>query len=146
MPTKRKGFKITKTTQKEERYIQNQIINFNNQKVPLTQKPKFIYLNHTLKNDKGKIVGGILACMYCWKCVQVEVLWVDEKYRKQGYGTLLLKKVEAEAKKKGGKIIHLDTFDFQAKDFYLKHGYKLFGTLEGCPPKHKRFYLKKHLK
>ena len=45
----------------------------------------------------------------------------------------------------GAYLSHLDTFDFQAKDFYLKHGYEIFGTLENCPPNHNRYYLKKAL-
>lgn len=48
-------------------------------------------------------------------------------------------------KEKGGKLVHLDTFDFQAKDFYLKNGYEVFGVLEDCPKGHKRYYLKKNI-
>ncbi len=57
----------------------------------------------------------------------------------------MLNKVEAEAKSIGAKLIHLDTFDFQAKDFYLKYGYKIFGVLNNCPPGHERYYMKKTL-
>jgi hypothetical protein len=39
----------------------------------------------------------------------------------------------------------LDTFDFQARGFYERNGYELFGTLDDCPPGHKRYYLKKAL-
>jgi ADP-ribose pyrophosphatase YjhB (NUDIX family) len=39
----------------------------------------------------------------------------------------------------------LDTFDFQAKDFYLKHGYDIFGVLGNCPPGHERYYMRKNL-
>ena len=46
---------------------------------------------------------------------------------------------------KGAKLIHLDTFDFQAKEFYEKQGYIVFGILENCPEKHYRYYLKKVL-
>lgn len=53
--------------------------------------------------------------------------------------------VEKSAIKKGCELIHLDTFDFQAKDFYLKYGYEIFGVLEDCPEKHKRYYSKKHI-
>ena len=38
----------------------------------------------------------------------------------------LLNKVESEAKAIGATLAHLDTFDFQAKDFYIKHGYEVF--------------------
>ena len=60
-------------------------------------------------------------------------------------GSLLLERVEKEAQAMGVSLSHLDTFDFQAKDFYLKHGYEIFGVLENCPPGHNRFYLKKSL-
>ena len=49
-------------------------------------------------------------------------------------------------REKGCHLIHLDTFDFQAKDFYIKHGYEVFGVLDECPKKHKRYYLKKLIK
>ena len=39
----------------------------------------------------------------------------------------------------------LKTFDFQAKEFYLKHGYEVFGVLEDCPADHQRYYLKKKI-
>lgn len=58
----------------------------------------------------------------------------------------MLNKIEEEAKEAGVELIHLDTFDFQAKEFYLKHGYEVFGTLENCPLDHKRYYMKKNLK
>lgn len=59
--------------------------------------------------------------------------------------SLLLEEVENDAKSKGAKLIHLDTFDFQAKEFYEKQGYIVFGILENCPEKHYRYYLKKVL-
>lgn len=46
---------------------------------------------------------------------------------------------------KGCNLVHLDTFDFQAKDFYLKHGYEVFGVLDDCPMEHKRYYMKKNI-
>jgi GNAT superfamily N-acetyltransferase len=69
--------------------------------------------------------------MYCWRTVQIESLWVDPRYRSKGYGSTLLRKVEEEAHKRGCSLIHLDTFDFQAKDFYLAHAYEVFGVLDG---------------
>jgi len=41
--------------------------------------------------------------------------------------------------------IILDTFDFQAKDFYTKQGYEVFGILDNCPEGHKRYYMKKNI-
>ena len=83
--------------------------------------------------------------MYCWDCADVDALWVSEQYRRTGLGKKLLLQVEAKARKKGARLIHLDTFDFQARGFYESQGYEVFGVLEDCPAEHKRYYLKKLL-
>ena len=77
--------------------------------------------------------------------VAVGDLFVDKNHRRKDLGSKLLQHVENEARDFGATLSHLDTFDFQAKDFYLKHGYEIFGTLEDCPPGHERYYLKKKL-
>ena len=87
----------------------------------------------------------INSLMYCWGMLYIDVLFVDESHRGQQLGNLLLSKVESEAKSMGASLSHLDTFDWQAKDFYLKKGYEVFGILEGCPKGHKRYYMKKTL-
>jgi ribosomal protein S18 acetylase RimI-like enzyme len=51
----------------------------------------------------------------------IDVLWVKEESRGDGYGSALLEEMEKIAKEKGCKLVHLDTFDFQAKDFYERH-------------------------
>jgi len=58
---------------------------------------------------------------------------------------MLLQHVEALAKGSGCYLSQLDTFDFQAQDFYLKHDYIVFGVLENAPKGHRRFYMKKDL-
>lgn len=49
---------------------------------------------------------------------------MEENVRKQGYGTKLLDAAESEAIKNGCIFSLLDTWDFQAEDFYLKNGYE----------------------
>lgn len=71
--------------------------------------------------------------LYCWNCLYIDVLWAKEEFRKEGYGSVFLNEVEKIAKEKGCKLIHLDTFDFQGKDFYIKNGYEVFGVLDDCP-------------
>lgn len=100
--------------------------------------------NYIVK-DSGTILAGIRSCFYLEKCVVITVLFVEEQHRHKGLGSLLLNKIETEAKAAGVSLIHLDTFDFQAKDFYLKNGYEIFAVLDNCPPSHKRYYMKKTL-
>lgn len=76
------------------------------------------------------MLGGITATVYCWKVLCVDVLSVSENHRGKGVGSALLRTVEGEARQMGCSLAHLDTFDFQAKSFYLKHGYEIFGELQ----------------
>lgn len=61
---------------------------------------------------------------------------MEESHRLKGLGTLLLNQVEADVRAMGAKMSHLDKFNHQAKYFYLKHGYEIFGVLENCPAEH----------
>lgn len=118
---------------------------YNFSRDPMTQKEPLVDMSVQLADEEGKIVAGILASMYGWGCVRVDVLWVADGYRKEGLGSRLLMELEKKARQENVTLIHLDTFDFQARDFYLKNGYELFGVLKDCPKGHERYYLKKDL-
>jgi GNAT superfamily N-acetyltransferase len=139
------SYVIEESTREEYALINEGIVQYNLSKVPFTQEPSFIAINRVVKGVSGEILAGINSLLYCWNCLYIDVLWVKEKYRKEGYGSVLLSEVEKIAKEKGCKLIHLDTFDFQAKDFYLRHGYEIFGVLDDCPIEHKRYYMKKRI-
>lgn len=136
---------IEKSKKEECDLVDKGIVEYNLSKVPFPQEKAFIPLNRVIKDKDGNILAGINSLLYCWNCLYVDVLWVKEEFRKEGYGSILLNEVEKIAKEKGCKLIHLDTFDFQAKDFYIKHGYEVFGILDQCPENHKRYFLKKNI-
>lgn len=139
------GFDIAISNEKETQCVDDKIIAFNRIHAPFTQDNHFVSLNFHIKNESGRVIAGINSLMYCWGMLYIDVLFVEDSYRDQNLGSLFLKKVETESKSMGATLCHLDTFDWQAKDFYLKHGYEMFGVLDGCPPGHKRYYMKKVL-
>ena len=77
--------------------------------------------------------------------LEIKILWVKEGYRKKGVGSQILKHTEAIAIQKGAEIAMLDTFDFQAEQFYLKNGYQAIGEIKDFPKGHKRIYFSKKL-
>lgn len=97
-----------------------------------------------LKDDLGNIFGGIQAFLGS-ESIYIELLWIEGNLQKQGYGTQLLDTAEQEAVKNGCSFSAVDTFDFQAEEFYLKHGYERIGELKNCWLGHSKLFLRKNL-
>ena len=89
-------------------------------------------------------MGGVIGATY-WDWFQLDLMWVKEELRGHGYGRRLLTLAENEARRRGARHVHLDTFSFQAPGFYEKCGYQVFGVLQDYPAGHQRFYLAKEL-
>jgi len=105
---------------------------------------KFQRLCFVLHTPDREIVGGVLGEIY-WGWFHLDLLWVKDDLRGRGYGRRLLIAAEKEAQQRGAKNVFLDTFSFQAPDFYKKHGYKVFGKLGDFPTGHQRYFLTKQL-
>jgi GNAT superfamily N-acetyltransferase len=60
----------------------------------------------------------------------LEELWVDERYRHQGIGSMIIREVERIAREKGCRVVTLGTASYMARPFYEKHGYTVFSTLK----------------
>lgn len=91
-----------------------------------------------------EIIGGVIGIVY-WDWLCVDLMWLKDEFRGRGYGHRLLTAIEDEARLRGAKHVHLDTFSFQAPEFYKQHGYRVFGELQDFPPGHTRYYLTKDL-
>jgi len=75
--------------------------------------------------------------------LHIETLFVPESLRGRGVGRELMRQAEDEAIRRGCLGVWLDTFSFQARGFYERLGYSVFGMIENYPPGHSRFLLKK---
>mgnify|MGYP002509673072 FL=1 len=138
-------YQIQACEEEDKRYIVDRLVAYNLTQVPARQEELFVDLSRKAVAESGEVIAGIIARMYCWNCVDVDVLWVADCCRGNGIGKRLLRETEETAREKGAYLIHLDTFDFQAKEFYEGLGYEVFGVLDDCPRGHERYYMKKRL-
>jgi GNAT superfamily N-acetyltransferase len=97
-----------------------------------------------VRDGQGNLVGGLTGGTY-WGWLHIGYLWITEDLRGRGHGTRILLEAEGEAVRRGCHRAHLDTHDFQALPFYLKHGYSVYGELQDLPPGHWRYSLQKRL-
>ncbi len=98
-----------------------------------------------LTDEDGNHVGGLWGqCAYNW--LFVELLAIPEEHRGGKHGTALMEEAETIARANNCVGVWLDTFDFQARGFYEKLGYELFGSIDDHPVGRKRFFLSKRFK
>lgn len=95
-------------------------------------------------DDTGSKAAGLIGHTH-GNWLFVKYLWVSEKLRKNKVGSKVLIEAEQIAKKRGCKYVFLDTFSFQAPEFYKKCGYKEVFVLENFPLTGERIFFTKEL-
>jgi GNAT superfamily N-acetyltransferase len=101
-------------------------------------------LTIAISDADGKRCGGLSAETY-YEWMRIKLVFVPQQLRGQGYGTRLLAMAEAEARRLHCTGIWLDTFSFQAPDFYAALGYRLFGSIADYPAQARRCFMEKRL-
>jgi GNAT superfamily N-acetyltransferase len=105
--------------------------------------PVFAYFGIFVRDQAEAIRAGLIGHVYAgW--LFVNLLWVHADLRRGGIGRGLMAEAERRALALGCHSAHLDTFSFQAPEFYRKLGYLEFARID-YPPEHQRIFLKKHL-
>jgi GNAT superfamily N-acetyltransferase len=140
------SFQICKTTEDSEslredrKAVLDGLLSFNENKTGFVADYIWVFM----RDRQDRVVGGVLGYTYGdW--LHIDILWVEESFRNKDNGTKLLKMAENEAVKRGCKHVDLDTFSWQARPFYEKHGYTVFATLDNYPEEHRKHFLKKDL-
>ena len=92
----------------------------------------------------GETVGGLWGkSSYDW--VFIELLVVPERWRGQNVGTLLLGKAEEVGRERNCVGLWLNTFGFQARGFYEKNGFEVFGSVDDYPRGSNCYFMRKLL-
>lgn len=92
----------------------------------------------------GPVSGGIYGYhMFDWLFIQYVA--VPPGQQGHGIGRELMARAEAWARSRKMTGLWLDTFSFQARPFYEKLGFSVFGTIEDHPHGARRFFMQKRL-
>lgn len=131
-------------TEQECDYIGNRLSTFNRESAPPGVRKPPIDVHFALRDDDGGVQGGLIGKIYR-ACLFIDTLWIEEELRGSGYGKAMMVEAEQIARSEGCIFIHLDTFSFQAPDFYESLGFETFGLIDEYPDGLKRYYMKKML-
>ncbi|MBO4562247.1 MAG: GNAT family N-acetyltransferase [Clostridia bacterium] len=121
-------YRIEDLTKEEAEYIGEKI----NEIVPRevdADEEEFVL---KVEDENGVTIGGCFATAYSyhWSRMFLNELWVDERYRHQGIGSMILREVERIANEKDCRVVTLGTASYMARPFYEKHGYTVFTTIK----------------
>ena len=105
---------------------------------------KYVPLTGKVTDGDGTIIAGFVGGVNGWNGADIDALWVDERYQRQGIGSALLRELEREAKETGAYLMVLDAFDWNV-EFYKKNGYEVTGALKGFPKGHTMYCIQKYL-
>ncbi len=100
---------------------------FNYKHIGEYPESQVVWLN--AKDSNGVAIGGIRGTVLMY-WLRLEFLWVDDAFRGAGVGSRLLAEAEARGRELGAKNVGLETFEWQAPDFYRKQGYVEAARLE----------------
>jgi GNAT superfamily N-acetyltransferase len=121
--------------------IAGPLVEFNNSRAsqPEDHRPLVIILSDP---DTDEILGGLWGATN-FAHLHVDLLFVPEPLRRTGLGRKMLLQAEREAITRGCRAACLDTYSFQAREFYERLGYTVFGILDDYPPGQHRVFLSK---
>lgn len=98
----------------------------------------------SVRDESGNVVGGLWGrTVFGW--LYVAIVFLPESLRGHGIGSELMLRAEREALARGCRNAWLDTYEFQARGFYEKLGYRCFGELADYPVGFSRFFMQKAL-
>ncbi|MEV6764869.1 GNAT family N-acetyltransferase [Streptomyces sp. NPDC051105] len=98
-----------------------------------------------MDDRSGELAGGLVG--HTWATwLHVTYLWVDAGRRGTGLGRRLLSEAERIARQdRACAAVRLETWDFQAPDFYRKQGYEVVCVVPDYPPGITEYTLTKRL-
>jgi GNAT superfamily N-acetyltransferase len=109
---------------------------------PFFGGPAYSYFGLFVRAEDRTIRAGLVGNCYAdW--LFIALLWVHADLRRAGIGSALIAEAERHARDFGCRSAWVDTFSFQAPDFYPRFGYREFARLD-YPRGHHRIFFRKH--
>ena len=138
-------YEIKPLPEEEEDLIEKKIHAYADSMAPQEPHTEEETLVFKAEDAEGTLVGGCVVNIHEWGRAVLAQLWVDERYRHHGLGSMLIRAAEAAAREKGCYYLCLGTADYMARPLYEKHGFRVFTVNRDIPMGHVSWSLSKRL-
>lgn len=138
-------FEVRPLEEGDEDLIGRNVNEYADSKAPAEPHTEDETLVFRASDGEGALAGGCILHVHRWGRGVLAALWVDEKLRGRGLGSMLIREAERAAREKGCYYLCLGTMDFMARPLYEKHGFELFTLTRDYPRGHEAYSLSKRL-
>lgn len=139
------NYELKPLTEEEEGLIESKINAYADSMAPPSPHTDEEQLVFKIVNEAGDLIGGCVVNIHAWGRAVLATLWVDERYRRHGVGSMLIRAAQKAAKEKGCYYLCLGTVDYMARPLYEKHGFRVFTVNRDVPRGHDSWSLSKRL-
>ena len=138
-------YEIKPLTGEEEGLIENKINEYADSMAPSFPRTEEEKLVFKIADEEDNFLGGCVVNIHSWGRAVLARLWVDERYRHHGLGSMLIRAAENAAREKDCYYLCLGTADYMARPLYEKHGFRVFTVNNDIPIGHVSWSLSKRL-
>ena len=138
-------FAVKPLTEEEEDLIGKKISEYADSMAPAFPHTEEEQLVFKAEDEEGKVIGGCVLNIHEWGRAVLAKLWVDERHRHHGLGSMLIRAAENAAREKDCYYLCLGTADYMARPLYEKHGFRVFTVNRDIPMGHVSWSLSKRL-
>ncbi len=93
---------------------------------------------------EGEIIGASKGGIFN-KALYISEFVIKKAYRKFGLGSKLIKEIEKQARNNSCNKIWVDTYGYQAPEFYVKNGFVEKGRIENYRGEHAKIFFEKEI-
>ena len=105
-------FDIKPLSEEEESIIEEKINRYADSMAQSEESTAEDRLVFKVADEEGRVIAGCIVNIHAWGRAVLGQLWVDAPYRKQGIGSMLIRKAEEAAREKGCYYLCLGTTDY----------------------------------
>ena len=140
-----KKYEIKPLSEDEEALIEKKISEYADSMAPSEPRTEEEQLVFKVEDEEGIVIGGCVVNIHEWGRAVLAQLWVDERHRHHGLGSMLIRTAENAAREKNCYYLCLGTADYMARPLYEKHGFRVFTVNRDIPAGHISWSLSKRL-
>jgi GNAT superfamily N-acetyltransferase len=96
------------------------------------------------RDERASAKAGAVGWTWAGTC-HLRYLYVAPELRRTGIGSRLMETFEREALGRGCRQVVLETYDFQAPEFYRRRGFQVVATVPDHPHGHRWIVMRKRL-